>query len=142
MNATACHLFGYQSLRPRHYFTTATAATFLMLTLGASLPALADGQATQPLGFSAMESVDHDVLQETRGKDSRITHFTNVQSIQEMQASVSDTSFDVGGNIVSGNISFDANALGRYSGTGIFSAITGNGNSVTNAVGITVFVAE
>ncbi len=114
-----------------------------MLTLGTSVSVLADSRQAVTQGFSAMESLEPEVLHETRGKDRQILQLNNVQSIQEMQSTVSDSSFNVvNGNMVSGNINFDANAMGGYSGTGIFSAVTGNGNSINNAVGISVFISE
>ncbi|WP_300272706.1 hypothetical protein [Halomonas sp.] len=70
-------------------------------------------------------------------------HFKTAQSIQNMQAIVSDIQISVvNGDMVSGNIRFDNNAMGNYSGTGIFSAVTGHGNAINNAVGISVFMSS
>lgn len=94
-------------------------------------------------GFAAMEQLDLTVMAESRAREGQMTVNVNtVKSVQKMNASVNDTSFDVGGNMVSGNITFAPEALGSYSGTGIFSAVTGNGNSINSAVGISVFIAD
>ncbi|QFU00746.1 hypothetical protein FIU83_03750 [Halomonas sp. THAF5a] len=94
-------------------------------------------------GFAAMERLDLSAMEDSRAREGQMTVNVNtVKSVQKMQASVNDTSFDVGGNMVSGNITFAPEALGSYSGTGIFSAVTGNGNSINSAVGISVFIAN
>ncbi|MDN3523262.1 hypothetical protein [Halomonas ramblicola] len=139
MKATSDHSMGYRH-RP---LSILAAGAALMLTLGTSVSVLADSRQASSQGFAAMESLAAGELRETRGKDRHILQLNNVQSIQEMQSTVSDSSFNVvNGNMVSGNINFDANAMGGYSGTGIFSAVTGNGNSINNAVGISVFISE
>ncbi|KPQ25855.1 MAG: hypothetical protein HLUCCA13_02025 [Halomonas sp. HL-48] len=94
-------------------------------------------------GFEAMQRMDIEEMDRARAREGEaIVNFNTVKSIQNMKASVTDTSFNIGGNMVSGNISFASDALGSYSGTGIFSAVTGNGNSINNAVGISVFIAN
>ncbi|WP_108444942.1 hypothetical protein [Halomonas denitrificans] len=94
-------------------------------------------------GFAAMEQLDLSTMERSRAREGQMTVNVNtVKSVQKMQASVSDTSFDIGGNMVSGSITFAPEALGSYSGTGIFSAVTGNGNSINSAVGISVFIAD
>ncbi|MFG6159449.1 hypothetical protein ACGTNG_11655 [Halomonas sp. 1390] len=94
-------------------------------------------------GFAAMEQLDLTTMELARAREGqRIVNINTVKSVQKMKASVNDTSFDIGGNMVSGNITFAPEALGSYSGTGIFSAVTGNGNSINNAVGISVFIAD
>ncbi|MEQ6888799.1 hypothetical protein ABE957_08965 [Halomonas sp. CS7] len=94
-------------------------------------------------GFAAMEQLDLTAMDQARAREGqRIVNINTVKSVQKMKASVNDTSFDIGGNMVSGNITFAPEALGSYSGTGIFSAVTGSGNSINNAVGISVFIAD
>ena len=94
-------------------------------------------------GFGAMEHMDLATMEQARAREGqRIVNVNTVKSVQKMKASVNDTSFDIGGNMVSGNITFAREALGSYSGTGIFSAVTGSGNSINNAVGISVFIAN
>ena len=103
------------------------------------------GDASESLsqGFSAMEHLDRTTMEQARAREGQMTVNVNtVKSVQKMKASVNDTSFDIGGNMVSGNITFAPDALGSYSGTGIFSAVSGNGNSINNAVGISVFIAN
>ncbi|TLF52073.1 hypothetical protein FEI13_05955 [Halomonas urmiana] len=94
-------------------------------------------------GFAAMEQLDLTTMEQARAREGqRIINVNTVKSVQKMKASVNDTSFDIGGNMVSGNITFAPEALGSYNGTGIFSAVTGNGNSINNAVGISVFISD
>ncbi|RCV86752.1 hypothetical protein DU506_17895 [Vreelandella rituensis] len=117
---------------------------FLMLTtLGAAKSQADDRHAPQAEGFGSVERIDLEAMGNARAREGEaIVNFNTVKSVQNMKASVTDTSFDIGGNMVSGNISFASDALGSYSGTGIFSAVTGNGNSINNAVGISVFIAN
>lgn len=121
------------------------AITFSMvvLALGAS-QSQADGRhVPQAEGFGAMEKMDLEEMGMARAREGEaIVNINTAKSVQNMKSSVTDTSFDIGGDMVSGNISFASDALGSYSGTGIFSAVTGNGNSINNAVGISVFIAN
>lgn len=138
MKATSHSALGY---RYRHY--PAFLASALLLTMGLSSAGVADSGAGQPSGFASLESLDLQEMNETRGREGTIIHLNTVQSVQNMKATVTDSSFNVvNGNMVSGNINFDSNALGNYSGTGIFSAVTGHGNSINNAVGISVFISD
>ncbi|SFT73244.1 hypothetical protein [Halomonas saccharevitans] len=102
-----------------------------------------DGDKYMTEGFSAVEQLDLAEMDQSRAREGQtVVNINTVKSVQKMKASVNDTSFDIGGNMVSGNITFSPEALGSYSGTGIFSAVTGNGNSINNAVGISVFIAD
>lgn len=116
----------------------------LMVVLGMTTRSQADdSHALDSSGFAAMQQMDIEEMNRARAREgAAIVNFNTVKSIQNMKASVTDTSFNVGGNMVSGNISFASDALGSYSGTGIFSAVTGSGNSINNAVGISVFIAN
>ncbi|WP_280554430.1 hypothetical protein [Halomonas sp. 25-S5] len=121
------------------------AITFAMvlITFGAAQSQADDGSALQEDGFAAMERMNLEEMGKARAREGgAIVNLTTVKSVQNLKASVTDTSFDIGGDMVSGNISFASDALGSYSGTGIFSAVTGNGNSINNAVGISVFIAN
>ncbi|WP_280547430.1 hypothetical protein [Halomonas sp. 11-S5] len=121
------------------------AITFAMvlITFGAAQSQADDGSALQEDGFAAMERMNLEEMGKARAREGgAIVNLTTVKSVQNLKASVTDTSFDIGGDMVSGNISFAPDALGSYSGTGIFSAVTGNGNSINNAVGISVFIAN
>lgn len=94
-------------------------------------------------GFAALERVDLEAMDKARAREGEgVVNFNTVKSVQNMKASVTDTDFNIGGDMMSGNINFASDALGSYSGTGIFSAVTGNGNSINNAVGISVFIAN
>ncbi len=121
------------------------AITFSMVlpALGMSQSQADGGNVPQAEGFAAMEGMDPAEMDQARAREGEaIVNVNTVKSVQNMKASVTDTSFDIGGDMVSGNISFAPDALGSYSGTGIFSAVTGNGNSINNAVGISVFIAN
>ncbi|SEM21318.1 hypothetical protein [Halomonas daqiaonensis] len=117
--------------------------SLVLMALGMTHSQADDDPALQADGFAAMERMDPEEMGKARAKEGdTIINLNKVQSIQDMKSSVSDTSFDIGGDMVSGNISFAADALGSYSGTGIFNAVTGSGNSINNAVGISVFIAN
>lgn len=121
----------------------AFAFSAVLIIFGASEGQADDGHAPQAEGFAAMEGMDMEAMGKARAREGdAIVNFNSVKSVQNMKASVTDTSFDIGGDMTSGNISFAPDALGSYSGTGIFSAVTGNGNSINNAVGISVFIAN
>lgn len=126
-------------------FLSLMAITFSMvlLTLWTSQSQADNRHLPQVEGFAAMERMDPEEMGKARAREGEaIVNLTSVKSVQNLKASVTDTSFDIGGDMVSGNISFAPDALGSYSGTGIFSAVTGNGNSINNAVGISVFIAN
>ncbi|TDR55938.1 hypothetical protein DFP85_105112 [Halomonas ventosae] len=117
--------------------------SLVLLTLGTSQSQAEERNFPQAEGFAAMEGMDLAEMDQARAREGEaIVNLTTVKSVQNLKASVTDTSFDIGGDMVSGNISFAPDALGSYSGTGIFSAVTGNGNSINNAVGISVFIAN
>lgn len=115
----------------------------VLITLEVSQAQADDRHAPQAEGFAAMEKMDLEEMGNARAREGEmIINVNTAKSVQNMKSSVTDTSFDIGGDMVSGNISFATDALGSYSGTGIFSAVTGNGNSINNAVGISVFIAN
>lgn len=117
--------------------------SLVLCTLGTAKSQADEGRLPRAEGFAAMEGMDLAEMGQARAREGEaIVNQTSVKSVQNLKASVTDTSFDIGGDMVSGNISFAPDALGSYSGTGIFSAVTGNGNSINNAVGISVFIAN
>lgn len=119
------------------------AISTVLLALGTSQIQAESRHSLQTEGFAAMERMDPEEMNKARAREGEaIVNVNTVKSVQNMKASVTDTSFDIGGDMTSGNISFAPDALGSYSGTGIFSAVTGNGNSINNAVGISVFIAN
>lgn len=129
-------------LRPQRTLRVITLISVL-IALGMTNSQADDSHALNRDGFAVMQRMGIEEMDRARAREGEaIVNFNTVKSIQNMQASVTDTSFNIGGNIESGNISFASDALGSYSGTGIFSAVTGNGNSINNAVGISVFIAN
>ncbi|MDI5891731.1 hypothetical protein [Halomonas rhizosphaerae] len=131
------------TLSPRQLQLMVIAFSMVLIILGMAQSQADDGSSAQAAGFAAMERMDLEEMGKARAREGEtIVNFNSVKSVQNMKASVTDTSFDIGGDMVSGNISFAPDALGSYSGTGIFSAVTGNGNSINNAVGISVFIAN
>lgn len=117
--------------------------TLVLINLGMAKSQADSSHALQADGFAAMQRMDIEEMDMARAREGEaIVNFNTVKSVQNMEALVTDSSFNIGGNMVSGNISFASDALGSYSGTGIFSAVTGNGNSINNAVGISVFIAN
>ncbi|WP_156821530.1 hypothetical protein [Halomonas smyrnensis] len=114
------------------------------LTLSGGAMAAEDVGGSALEGFGALKSMGMESLEQTRGRDGANLHLeqVNVQSIQEMKAISSDASFDVGGNMISGNITFESGSMGHYSGTGIFNNVTGNANAINNAIGISVYIAN
>ncbi len=98
-----------------------------------------------PEGFGALESMETESLEQTRGRDGVNLHLeqVNVQSIQDMEAITAGSSFRViNGDMVTGNITFESGSMGHYSGTGIFNNVTGNANAINNAIGISVYIAN
>lgn len=94
--------------------------------------------ATQ--GFDNNKSLEVEELQEARGREG--VNLTNVQSIQNVDTSVESTQFNVGGDVVSGNVNIEANSMNSFSGVGVFNITTGNANAVSGAVGISVYIAN
>ncbi len=133
------------TLKAGHHGTGRRGGGILLasLALVASTTLLADSEQSGPAGgFAALEQLDLESMAAARGREGTVMHFKTAQSIQNMQAVVTDTQVSVvNGDMVSGNIRFDANAMGNYSGTGVFSAVTGHGNAINNAVGISVFIS-
>lgn len=59
-----------------------------------------------------------------------------VQSNQDLNASVTGSSFNVG-TLNSGAVSIGEHALDNFSGVGLFNIVTGNNNAVNAGIGIT-----
>lgn len=60
----------------------------------------------------------------------------NVQSTQDMNATVTGSSFTAG-TINGGSVTFAEHSLDNFSGIGLFNVVTGNNNAVNSAVGVT-----
>ncbi len=92
---------------------------------------------TNHSGFSSLEAIEIKDLADLNGRDN----LTNVQSIQELDASVSNSTFNAD-TITSGAITIEQHALDHFEGVGMFNIFTGNNNAVDSAVGISVYVTE
>ncbi|MDI4636404.1 MULTISPECIES: hypothetical protein [Halomonadaceae] len=91
-------------------------------------------------GFDDSNSLDMEEMQQERGREG--INLTNVQSIQNIDTSVDTTSFNVSGDVVTGNVNIQPDSLNSYSGVGVFNITTGNANAVSGAVGISVYIAN
>mgnify|MGYP003659164991 CR=1 FL=1 len=91
----------------------------------------------EPLGFAALDVLETQDLADLSGRDN----LTNVQSIQELDASVSNSTFTVG-TMLTGAITIEQHALDHFAGVGLFNVFTGNNNAVNSAVGISIYLAE
>lgn len=132
----------------RRRYTVVLSLVLLGLSLAAPTYASDIGTAdtgAAKQGFAALEGMRPEEMQNARGSGGGVgwgNDNVNVQSIQEMDASVSNVSFTVGGDIITGDISLDSEAIGNYHGVGIFNLITGNANAVNSAVGISIYIAK
>lgn len=88
-------------------------------------------------GFAALDVIEADALASLSGRDN----LTNVQSIQELDATVSNSSFNAD-TINTGAITIEQHALDHFEGVGMFNIFTGNNNAVDSAVGISVYLTE
>lgn len=86
---------------------------------------------------SPLEAMGADELAGLSGRDS----LTNVQSIQELDASVSNSSFNAN-TMTTGAITIEQHALDNFEGIGLFNIFTGHNNAVNSAVGISIYVTE
>ena len=92
------------------------------------LPAQEPGAFT---GVEVSQQVELDMLRAQSG-NTQIT----VQSNQELSASVTGSTFNVG-TLNSGSVTIAEHALDNFSGVGLFNIVTGNNNAVNSAIGIT-----
>lgn len=84
--------------------------------------------------FSGLPVSDIPELDSLRGQSGN-TKIT-VQSNQELNASITGSSFNVG-TINSGAVNIGDHALDNFSGVGLFNIVTGNNNAVNAGIGIT-----
>lgn len=91
----------------------------------------------EPLGFAALDVLETQDLAGLSGRDN----LTNVQSIQELDATVSNSTFTVG-TLLTGAITIEQHALDHFDGVGLFNIFTGNNNAVNSAVGISIYLTE
>ncbi|WP_136254730.1 hypothetical protein [Onishia niordana] len=111
----------------------------MVIAAGLSQPGHADS-LVETQGFDNNKPLEVEELQEARGREG--INLTNVQSIQNVDTSVETTQFNVGGDVVSGNVNIEANSMNSFSGVGVFNITTGNANAVSGAVGISVYIAN
>ena len=111
----------------------------MLIAAGLSQPGHADS-LVETQGFDNNKPLEVEELQEARGREG--INLTNVQSIQNVDTSVESTKFNVGGDVVSGNVNIEANSMNSFSGVGVFNITTGNANAVSGAVGISVYIAN
>ncbi|WP_163557885.1 hypothetical protein [Halomonas sp. NO4] len=98
---------------------------------------LADETASEPEGFATLQEVDGGELEQLRGREG-FKDLVSVQSIQNMEAAVSDASFTAG-TIITGGVNVEAGAMDGFSGIGNFNFLTGNGNAVNTGVSISIY---
>ncbi len=88
--------------------------------------------------FASIDVIAVDELEEVRGRDGNT--IVVLENNQTQSATISDTSFDVGGDINNGSIQFDAGALENFNGIGLFNNVSGNGNAIDAAIGVNVYL--
>lgn len=108
----------------------------LVISISVSQKASADAPI-EPLGFAALDILETQDLADLSGRDN----LTNVQSIQELDATVSNSTFNVD-TILTGAITIEQHALDNFDGVGMFNIFTGNNNAVNSAVGISIYLNE
>ncbi|XKE45544.1 hypothetical protein LG302_19720 [Halomonas organivorans] len=112
-------------------------------TVAFSMGCLSDEGVTAGAGFDTLTGMGTDELDDARGREGVEIDLVNVQSVQDMDARTSGSSFNVtNGDMVSGAITYETGAMGHYSGTGIFNNVTGNANAINNAIGISVYISN
>ncbi|WP_192035722.1 hypothetical protein [Halomonas sp. YLGW01] len=111
----------------------------LVVAVGISQSSHAD-ESIVSSGFGDQNSLDMSEMEEARGKEG--INLTNVQSIQNVDTSVETTSFNVGGDVRTGNVKIEADSLNSFRGVGVFNITTGNANAVSGAVGISVYIVN
>ena len=106
-------------------------ASLLLLASG-ELVAENDDSTGEFDSLTNLQAVD---LGGARGRagDTIIT----VESNQDLKASITGSSFEVG-TINSGGVSFSDGSLDNFSGIGLFNVVTGNNNAVNTSIGVTV----
>ncbi len=88
--------------------------------------------------FTSVDVIAVDEMEEVRGRDRDTV--VVLQNNQTQSASISDTSFDVGGDIKNGSIQFDTGALENFNGIGLFNNVSGNGNAIDAAIGVNIYL--
>jgi hypothetical protein len=111
--------------------------TVAVIALGALL-AYGNCRAVEPAGetqgFDGLSIIENTNLDTLRGGNGDTT--ITVSNTQNLQASIQGSEFSVG-TINSGGVSFGQDAIGNFSGIGLFNIVTGNNNAVDTAIGVT-----
>ena len=109
--------------------------TVYLVAIGALL-LFGTSRAGEPVAvenFDDLSVIETDSLDELRGRDGDTS--ITVSSNQTLQATVTGSEFTAG-TINSGSVSFGENAIGNFSGIGLFNIVTGNNNAVDTALGV------
>lgn len=119
--------------------TTNLRLTFVSVVLAGLLllagdPAWSEGSED----FASVDVIAVEELEKVRGRD-RDTIVVQ-QNNQTQTANITDTSFDVGGDMNNGSIQFDTGALDNFNGIGLFNNVSGNGNAIDAAIGVNVYL--
>ena len=114
---------------------TVLAAAAMVLAVVTPGISMAEKPATE--GLDTLQTLEMEQLDNLRGRNAQ----TNVQSIQELDATVSNSSFAVD-TMTTGGITIEQHALENFKGIGVFNIFTGHNNAVDAAVGISVFLSE
>ena len=110
-------------------------ATVYLVAIGALL-LFGTSRAEEPVAvenFDDLSVIETDSLDELRGRDGDTS--ITVSSNQTLEAMVTGSEFNAG-TINSGGVSFGENAIGNFSGIGLFNIVTGNNNAVDTALGV------
>ena len=113
----------------------------LLLGIGAIAAISGQVAADQPIfsnDFEALTIIETDHMAELSGRNGN-TNLTNVQSIQELEATISGSSFNAD-TINTGAITIEQHALDNFDGIGLFNILTGNNNAVDAAVGVSIYL--
>lgn len=115
----------------------------LAIVFGLSAAAYADDVSQETGGgFDMLDSMAVEEMDHARGREGTQVDLVNVQSIQDMDATTVGSKFNVGGDMISGPITYEKGSMGHYSGTGIFNNVTGSANAINNAIGISVYISN
>jgi hypothetical protein len=110
--------------------------TKLCLVAIGALLVFGTGHADEPLAledFAGLTIIDHENLDTLRGRDGDTS--ITVASNQTLEAMITGSEFSVG-TVNSGGVSFGADAIGNFSGIGLFNIVTGSNNAVDTALGV------
>lgn len=108
------------------------AATLVGLSMFLSEPGVA--QADE---FEQLSPIAPQELSTVRGRDGN--SLVNVQSNQNLSATISETTFTAG-QINSGTVQLEDGALNNFTGVGLFNFVTGNGNAIDAAIGVNIYL--